>query len=240
MKRIIEDGVAENYIDAEKILNKEQEHTKKLKERDEMERMLSELPPLFNEKEYSEIDPEGLLKKYYEENLKKYINEDKLIRPEFIENASSVISRGEADNIYDFAEKISYNSIYFENNREIAKQALYAAFRAFTGKRFLKLRDDRSKGRRYRGMAVCACSFGQDLGRVANKLGFNNLADYFGKNTYCPEGPQYMSGKPENLSGNIAGHYSKGEDYPVEKIKNNILSKIKDQAESLRVEKNDN
>ncbi len=234
LKRIINEGVAENYTDAEKILTKEQEYQRKFQQREEMERMLSEFPPLFNEKEYSEIDPEGLLKKYYEENLKKYISEGKLIVPEFIENTPSIMSRKEADNIYDFAKKISYNGIYFENNREIAKQALYAAFREFTGKRFSK--DDIKEGR-YRGSHMCACNLAADLGEVANKLGAPNLADYFGKNTYCPEGPQYMHGKPENLSGSAGWPYSVGEDYPAEKIKNNILSEIKSQVKLFRAEK---
>jgi len=237
LKRIINEGVAENYTDAEKILTKEKEYQRKFQQREETERTLSELSPFFNEKEYSEIDPEGFLKKYYEENLKKCINEGKLIKPEFIENTSSVMGREEADKIYDFAGKISYNSIYFENNREIAKQALYAAFRAFTGKRFIKLEDDRGKGRRYRGVHMCACNLAADLGRVANKLGAPNLADYFGKNTYCPEGPQYAHGKPENLSGSAGWPYSKGDDYSVEEIRSNILSGIQSQAKSLESKK---
>ena len=59
LKRIINEGVAENYTDAEKILTKEKEYQRKFQQREETERTLSELSPFFNEKEYSEIDPEG-------------------------------------------------------------------------------------------------------------------------------------------------------------------------------------
>lgn len=42
----------------------------------------------------------------------------------------------------------------------------------------------------------CVCGTAEWLGKVANTLGLPALADWFGKNTFCRESPQWRYGEP--------------------------------------------
>lgn len=55
----IKTGEAKDYSEAEEKLNNEEI----FKQRQEMGEKLSEMPPLYEEKEYQKNDPDGLLKK---------------------------------------------------------------------------------------------------------------------------------------------------------------------------------
>jgi len=217
-----------------------------LKRREEMEKKLSEMASLFNENEYQKIDPEGLLKKYYNEELKKYISEGgSLSDPEFLKEVGPAtgdyaylgrtvglkeMSRETADKIYNFYQNMALNVIYFENNRKVAKEALSKAFATFSNSRFFK-----ENGGRYGESHMCACNLAGELGYIANKLGFPDLADRFGRSTRCPEGPQYSRGGTENLyTPGYGSPLSIGEEYSDDKIKENVLAEIKREIELLK------
>lgn len=132
---------------------------------------------------------------------------------------------------------MAYESIYFENKRKIAEKALWKAFYAFSNCRFEKNLNEGPM--RYRGRHMCACNLSQDLGEIANDLGFPDLADYFAKNTYCPEGPQYNYRKPTPLHedfGVTGGPRFKGEEHSIEKIKGRVLSEIEGKIKFLKEE----
>ncbi len=96
--------------------------------------------------------------------------------------------------VYNFVQEMAYNSIYFENNREMARQVLMEAFEALnnseqihnlTGEKNFWFELETVSG------FACVCNVSEHLGCTANRLGFPDLADYFQRGTHCPEGPQY-------------------------------------------------
>lgn len=176
--------------------------------RKQMETQLTKMEPLFNEKEYKEIDPDGLLKNRYDNDLKQYIDKDnKLILPDFFAAAHNAprqykwrrdkykeIPGKTVSLVYNFAQEMAYNSIYFENNREVARQVLIEAFQALNNsKQIHNLTGEKNFWFELETVSgfACVCNISEHLGRTANSLGFPDLADYFKKGTYCPEGPQF-------------------------------------------------
>lgn len=228
------------YMQGSEIISKESF-------REKMEKELSGMPPPCDERGYQLIDPEGLLKKHYL-NLKKYIDEKgEIIDPEFFEEIKPAtgdykyfvdtqglkeMSRETADEIYEFAKSLAYDSIYFENNRKIARMVLDKAFSAIKNSRII------GSGGRYGGDHMCNCNVSRDLGLIANKLGFPDLADKFSRSTHCPEGNNYSRGQSEPLDK--YGPSFKGEEYSIDEIKEYIFSEIKNQikrAEALQSKK---
>lgn len=223
--------------------------------RKEMEEKLSEMSPLFedktllfdwNTKTYKEFDKEGLLKNYYEKEIKPYIQNNELKESEFLKNLRKNIYNSTfttpgggwkntpcnkmemkiADDISNYFEKIAVSTIYFDNNRQIAKQAIEKAFQTINNSNVEKTSKD---GR-------CACTFVSHLGWIANRLGFPDLADKFGENTLCPYDPNYP-----NLSTTMSrpgfGLNSIGEDYSTDKIKDNIRYHVEEQIRKLKKKK---
>lgn len=216
--------------------------------REKIEKELSEMPPLYNEGKFQAAESEELVKKYYLSDLKKYINEKgEIVDPEFFEEIKPAtgdykyfantqglkeMSRKTADEIYEFAKSLAYDSIYFENNRKIARMVLDKAFSAIKNSRII------GSGGRYGGDHMCNCNVSRDLGLIANKLGFPDLADKFSRSTHCPEGNNYSRGQSEPLDK--YGPSFKGEEYSIDEIKEYIFSEIKNQikrAEALQSKK---
>lgn len=215
--------------------------------RQEKENNLSEMPPLFNEKEYKELDPDGLLKTYYEKEIKPYIQDGELKESEFLKNLRKNIYSSTfttpyggwrntlcnkmkmktADNISDYFERIAVSSIYFNNNRQIARQAVEKAFQLINNSDIEKISN--KDGR-------CACSFVSHLGWVSNRLGLPDLADKFGKNTLCTNDPSYP-GPAITMSKHGYGLNSIGEEHDIEIIKNDIMRHVEDQIKRLGWEK---
>lgn len=213
--------------------------------REKMEKELSEMSPLCDERGYQAIDPEGLLKKHYLNDLKKYIDEKgEIVDPEFFEEIKPAtgdykyfantqglkeMSRETADEIYEFAKYLGYDSIYFENNRKIASMVLDKAFSAINNSLII------GSGGRYGGDHMCNCNVSRDLGSIANELGFPDLADKFSRSTHCPEGNNYSRGQSEPLDK--YGPSFKGEEYSIDEIKKYIFSEIVDQMKLLQPKK---
>lgn len=195
-------------MEKEEINKKAQEDAKIRDNWKEMDKKLSKMPPLYNEEEYLEMDPEQLLKKHYEADFKKYIGEkNKLTLPDFFSVAHNApyrrhqnrgqyieISGNTVSQIYNFAKEMAFTSIYFENNREIARQVLTKAFEACNNSK----QTDNLTGEKNFWFELetvsgfsCVCNISEHLGHTANSLGFPDLAERFRLDTYCPQGPQY-------------------------------------------------
>ena len=206
--------------------------------RQDMEKKLAELPPLFKEDkdEYKQIDPEGLFVEWYEEN-KKTEGEPAFFKD--IEPARSQykywgetrglkeINIGVAYAISRYAHSTALASVYFENNREKAKKIIERAFAILNNSVFKKpysnLWEERDRG--------CVCSFAESLGYTANMLGFPDLADRFGKSTLCPTSPQYRDNE------SAYGVHSQGEDRSIEKIQRDIKKEVTREIMGLQYRK---
>lgn len=200
--------------------------------RQDIEKKIKELPPLFNEAEYKKIDPEELFRKWYEES-KKAESE-----PEFFKNirpaAGDYSYLGKTRNlkeidlktayaIRDHARDLALAQVYFENNREAAQKIIEKAFNTLNNSILIKPR------RFYDESGECTCSFAESLGFIANKLGFPDLADRFGRGTFCANSPQYREHGP------AFGVHSRGEDYSIEKIQKNIKENVEWKVRELQL-----
>ncbi|MBU4223781.1 hypothetical protein KJ934_00955 [Patescibacteria group bacterium] len=218
-----------------------------LDKRKKMEETLSEMPPLFNEKEYKELDPDGLLKTYYEKEIKPYIQNDELEESEFLKNLRKNIYSSThttpyggwkttpcnkmemktADDISKYFERIAIGSTYFDNNRQIARQAIEKAFQLINNSDIEKVPG--VDGR-------CVCSFVSHLGWISNRLGFPDLADEFGKDTLCTNDPNYPS-PATTMSMSGYGLNSIGEEHEIKRIKEDTMYHVEDQIRRLGQEK---
>lgn len=122
-----------------------------------------------------------------------------------------------ADSILQFVVDLAFVCLAL-GDKDSARASLRCGFNTLTNCVYWGVR---SGQRSFDGPGVCCCNFAETLGNWANRCGFPELADSFGRSTYCPTSPQYGPG-PYPASG----VKSQGFEVPIDEISEEIKQRI--------------
>jgi len=156
------------------------------------------MQPIYNEKEYKELDPDGLVKDFYEKEIKGKELDD----PDWLKGkikiddgywgknrGLKIMSESIHQKILDHAKEISLCILYFSGDKELVQKVIKKDFDLINN----SVIDHKFKSW---GGGGCICESAEILARLAMRCGLPKLSKEIVSSVMCFGSPQYSEYRP--------------------------------------------